>query len=149
MKRIAKGSWVLVADGEKALFLENVGGAQELQLQVVRKEEHDNPSTAEQGTDRPGRRSDGPSGHYSALEETDWHALQKHRFAKDLADMLYGYVQRGRFTQIVVVAAPAVLGDLRPELHPQVQDAIVAEVPKTLTGHPIEEIERLLRAELG
>lgn len=149
MTKISNGSWVLVADGEKALFLENVGDAQDLHLQVVRKDEQENPSSTEQGTDRPGRKSDGPSGHRSAMDDTDWHELEKHRFAKSLADVLYKYAHKGRFDRIVVVAAPGVLGDLRGELHEEVQSRIIGEVPKTLTGHPIDEIEKLVKAELA
>lgn len=148
MTKIETGSWVMVADGEKALFLENAGDARDLHLKVIRKEEQDNPSTSEQGTDRPGRMSDGPSGHRSAVKNTDWHKLQEHRFAKDLADILYRHAHDGRFERIVVVAAPSVLGDLRAELHEEVQSRVVAEIPKTLTGHPIDEIERLVKAEL-
>lgn len=148
MTRITTGSWVLVADGEKALFLENVGDAQDLHLQVVRKDRQENPPAAEQGTDRPGRKSDGPSGHRSAMDDTDWHELEKHRFAKNLAEVLYQYAHKGRFEKIVVVAAPDILGDLRGELHEEVQSRIVGEVPKTLTGHPIDDIERLVKAEI-
>lgn len=148
MTGLANKSWVLIADGAKALFLENVGDAQDMHLQVVRKDRQDNPSSAEQGTDRPGRMSDGPSGHRSAMDDTDWHELGKQRFAKDLADTLYKYAHAGRFDRIVIVAAPSVLGDLRGELHVEVQSRIIAEVPKTLTGHPLDEIEKLLETEL-
>ncbi|WP_284164757.1 host attachment family protein [Frigidibacter sp. SD6-1] len=149
MTRIGAKAWVLIADGEKALFLENVGDARDLHLQVVRKETQSNPPSAEQGTDRPGRMSDGPSGHRSALDDTDWHELGKHRFAKDLARDLYRYALDGRFSEIVIVAAPAVLGDLRKELHEEVLSRIVAEIPKTLTGHPVQDIEKLLTTETG
>lgn len=148
MTRLSKGTWVLVTDSEKALFLENVGDGQDYHLQVRRKAVQDNPATREQGTDRPGRRSDGPSGHYSAMSETDWHELQKDRFAEDLAERLYAQAHRGAFAQIVLVATPEILGKLRPLLHKEVSGRIVAEVPKNLTNVPLDKLEDHIRAAL-
>ena len=54
------GAWVVVADGEKALFLTNVGDMEDMNLVVRKKEEHENPPTGEWAADRPGRFNDGP-----------------------------------------------------------------------------------------
>ena len=43
MTTIKHDTWVLVADGEKALFLENQTDRADPHLRVVRKEEQDNP----------------------------------------------------------------------------------------------------------
>ena len=48
-------AWVMVGDGEKALFFRNEGDAPYPNLEVVDVLEHENPKTREQGTDRPGR----------------------------------------------------------------------------------------------
>lgn len=143
--RLAHDIWVLVADGEKALFLRNEGDALYPNLQVVRKVEEDNPPTREQGTDAPGR--SGPGGTpNSAMEETDWHRIAKERFADEIAQRLYKMAHRGDFERIVLVAPPAVLGEMRQQLHKEVEARVVAEVPKTLTGHPVSEIEKILKA---
>ncbi|MCV2869100.1 host attachment family protein [Defluviimonas sp. WL0002] len=149
MTGLKTGTWVLVADGQKALFLENVGDEQAMHLKVVRKEKQDNPATSEQGTDRPGRMNDGPSVHRSALSDADWHQLQKERFAQDLADLLYERAHANRFDTIVLVAAPEILGALRSNLHKAVRDRVIGEIAKTLTPQPLDEIERRLSAELG
>lgn len=52
--RLKHDTWVLVADGEKALFLRNEGDAEYPNLEVVREMHDDNPPTREQGTDQPG-----------------------------------------------------------------------------------------------
>ncbi len=147
-KSIGTGTWIVIADGEKALFLENVGDAQHYHFQVRRVEEQDNPPNREQGADRPGRQSDGPSGHYSAVEETDWHRLEKERFARGLADILYKSAHRGRFDALVIAASPQVLGEMRTHLHKEVQSRLIAEIPKTLTNHQLDEIEKLVRREV-
>ena len=76
--KITTGTWIVVADGEKALFLENEGYDQDYNFRVRRIEEQDNPPARDQATDAPGRRSDGPSGHFSAMEPTDWHQIERY-----------------------------------------------------------------------
>jgi len=149
MTRLSQGTWVLVADSEKALFLENVGDAEYPHLEVRRVEEQENPSDRAQSANRPGRMNDTGVQQRSALDDTDWHELAKHRFAEDLADRLYKMAHRGRFKRIVLVGAPQVLGDLRQALHKEVSDKVVGEVDKLLTNHPLDEIERLVADELA
>ncbi|MFW2545009.1 host attachment family protein [Primorskyibacter sp. 2E107] len=149
MAILTKGTWVLVADGEKALFLRNDVDAQDPDLNVVRIEEQDNPSDYDQSANRPGRMHDGGPGQKSAVDDTDWHELAKERFADDLADILYKQAHKGAFERLVLVAPPATLGELRDKMHKEVSDKVVAEVDKTLTNHPIDKIEALLKKELA
>jgi protein required for attachment to host cells len=51
------------------------------------------------------------------------------------------------FDQILIVAPPKILGDLRREFAKASKAKIIAEVAKDLTNHTIAEIERLLTAE--
>jgi protein required for attachment to host cells len=149
MTQIDNGTWVLIADGEKALFLENKTDGQDPFFEVFREEEQDNPPNREQAANRPGRFNDGPSVHRSAVADTDWHELAKDRFAHDLADILYKQVHKGRFNKLVIVAPPNTLGELRQELHQEVTQKVIGEVPKTLTNHPIDEIEKIVSTELA
>lgn len=144
--KLKHGLWVVVADGEKALFLRNRGDTRFPDLQVVQEMEQQNPATREQGSDRPGRYNDGPSVHRSAVQDTDWHRIGKERFADDIAERLYGLAHRGAFEEIVLIAPPQVLGEMRRKLHKEVGDRVQAEIPKTLTNHTIFEIESLLQA---
>jgi protein required for attachment to host cells len=141
---IPHGALVLVGDGRKALFLRNAGSPTKVELLTERVLEHSNPATREQGTDRPGRRlgSDGVS--RSALEETDWHQLEEQRFAAEVADVLYSLAHEHKFDELVVVAPPKVLGNLRGAFRKEVATRVVAEVAKDLTSHPIPEVARLL-----
>jgi protein required for attachment to host cells len=145
--RLEHDIWVVVADGEKALFLRNEGDAKFPNLEVFREVKEQNPATHDQGTDRPGRFNDGPSIHRSALEETDWHRVEKERFAKDIAERLYKSAHRGDFKRLVIVAPPLVMGEMRKELHKEVEDRVVGQVTKTLTGHTIDDIEQLLQKD--
>lgn len=148
MTFLTQGTWVLVADSEKALFLENITDAQNPNLQVRRKDEQENPADREQSANRPGRFNDGPSVHRSAVDDTDWHQLAKERFAADLADRLYKMAHKGKFERLVLVAAPEVLGELRKNLHKEVADCVVGEVAKNLTNHEISKIEEMVKEAL-
>lgn len=143
---LTNGTWVLVADGGKALLLENVGDAEMPLLEVRREAAQDNPPTSAQGTDRPGRFNDPGSAHRSTAEPTDWHQLAEDRFAHDLAEMLYARAHAGRFDRLIVTAAPKVLGELRKVLHKEVAGRIMAEVALDLTNHPVDEIARRVAA---
>lgn len=146
--RLDHGTWVLIADGEKALFLENITDAEDPHLQVWREEEQDNPPTREQAANRRGRQQESVGNRRSAYEDTDWHELAKERFADELSDILYEKAHKGAFDHLVIVAAPQVLGDLRDKLHQEVTRRVVGEVDKNLTNHPVHEIETILKSEL-
>lgn len=141
---IPNAALVLVSDGRRALFLRNKGTPKSPELVMERGLESENPPSREQGTDRPGRKpgTDGVS--QSAIEETDWHVQAEERFAATVAETLYQMEHAQEFDELVVVAPPKMLGDLRAKLHQEVADCVVAEVPKDLTSHTIPEISRLL-----
>lgn len=146
--KLNQDTLIVVADSEKVLFLRNLTDIEDPNFEVQGKEEQENPSDLEQSANRPGRMNDSGPGQKSAFDDTDWHELAKERFAKDLADMLYERAHKGQFEKLVIVASPQVLGVLRDELHKEVADKLVADIPKTLTNHPIEEIEDIIRKEL-
>ncbi|MBX3567386.1 MAG: host attachment protein [Rhizobiaceae bacterium] len=144
--KLSHGIWVVVADGEKALFLENKGDGLHPRLEVVRELSEENPPTRAQGTDRPGRFNDGPSPHKSAVAETDWHRIAKTRFADEIADKLYHAAHRGDFREVVLVAPPLVLGEMRKKLHKEVAARVMGEFARTLTNHTVPDIEKSLMA---
>ncbi|KEP70779.1 host attachment protein [Thioclava sp. BHET1] len=148
MTELKSGTWVVIADGEKALFLENTMDAEDPYLVVRRIDEQENPADHAQGTDRPGRMADNGMGQRSALDDTDWHQLAKMRFADDLADTLFKLVHKGRIERLVIAAAPRILGEVRQKLHSEVSNIVVGEIDKTLTNHPIDEIEKIVAGHL-
>jgi protein required for attachment to host cells len=135
---------ILIADGERALFLRNEGSPQNVKLAVERVLEQDNPATREQGTDRPGRTNSRMATRRSAIDEIDWHQLGEDRFAGEIAAALYRLIQANRDLKLVLVAPPKTLGELRKSLHSEVIAGIAAEIPKELTAHSLPNIERLL-----
>ena len=145
--KLPHGAWVFVGDGQKALFLINEGDGKFPNLRRLAVEEHKDPPSREQGSDAPGRAYSSVGRIRSAVEETDWHELKKERFATSIADRINKAAQSGAFSQIVIVAPPKILGELRREFTKETEAKVIAEVPKDLTHHTIAEIERLLTAE--
>jgi protein required for attachment to host cells len=145
--KLAHGAWVFVGDGQKALFLINEGDEKFPNLRRLSVEVHRDPPTHEQGSDAPGRAYSSVGWGRSAVEETDWHELEKERFAASIADRINKAAQSAAFKQLVIVAPPKILGDLRHELTKETETKILAEIPKDLTHHTIAEIERLLTAD--
>ena len=142
--QLQNGAWVLVVDGAKALILENVTDGADPNLRVVRKDENDAPDSRGESTTGPEQDGDQKKGTASAH-----HTFEEHRFAEEMAERLYKMAHRGRFQQLVIVAPPKVLGTLRQKLHKEVASRVVAEVHKTLTGHPVDQIERIVADELA
>ena len=140
-------AWVVVANGEKALFMRNEGDGEYPNLEVFREEEIDNPPNREQAANRRGRQSDSTSNRRYAYEDTDWKQLGKERFAKDLAEILYKRAHANKFDKLVIAADPSTLGELRKEFHQAVTDRIIHEVPKDLTNHPMDEMEKVLTSQ--
>lgn len=141
---IDHNAWVMVGDGQKALFFRNEGDSTYPNLEVVDVMEQENPASSVQGTDRPGRVHSSYGTARSAMQETNWHKLEKHRFAKDIADALYTAAHKGQFEKLVIAAPPMIMGDLRKAMHKEVSDKVVAEISKNLTNMPPHEIEKIL-----
>ena len=143
-------AWILVGDGRKALVLRNEGDARFPNLKTVRVFDNGHvPSTAELGTDKPGRAAQAQDGRRSGVEQTDWHELAELRFAGDVAQALEARHTAGDFAALVVVAPPRTLAELRRSFSGGLQAKIIAEVDKDLTKHPVYEIERLLFGHAG
>lgn len=141
---IPHNAYVFVGDGRKALVLRNEGDAKYLDLKMERVFTDKNPPTHEQGTDRPGREHSSLGAGRSSVTQTDWHDLEEHKFAHEVAAALEKVVRERKAEALVVIAPPRTLADLRKAFHDDVKRKIVAELDKDLTKHPIYDIEKHL-----
>lgn len=148
MTKLKTGTWIVVADSEKALLLENLGDGDFPNFSVIEKETQENPPSREQAANRPGRVSDSTGQQRSAMSDTDWHQLAKDRFADDLAEMLNRHALKQDFSSLVLIAAPHVLGEVRKHLHGEVESRIVAQIDKNLTNLPLDKIEEQVKQDL-
>ncbi|WP_229266730.1 host attachment protein [Leptospira sp. severe_002] len=144
--RIRRGEWLVVADGGKALILENIGDALYPNLRTKEVFEHNGSRTNEIGTDRPGRSFSSVGPGRSAMEQTDWHAQEEERFLCRLAARLDKAVLAGEVKDLILVAPPAALGTLRKAISPHVREAIRTEIEKDYVKMPLDQIEKHLAA---
>jgi protein required for attachment to host cells len=136
---------VFVGDGRKALFLRNAGDEKFPDLKTEQVFVDQNPATRDQGSDKPGRLFAGPTApNRSAVEPTDWHELEEHRFARTVADAFEKLVRDRKVKAVIIAAPPRILAELRRALHGDVKARVMAEVDKDFTKHPVYEIERHL-----
>lgn len=144
--RISHDALVLVADGRKSLFLRNDGDADYPNLIVEDQRAHADLEDREIKTDAAGRASSPVGGRQSSVDEPNYHQLEEDRFAADTATLLGKRAQSSDFEQLIIVAPPRTLGELRRHFDKAVQAKIVAEIDKDLVNHPIDQVEKLLKA---
>lgn len=142
--KIGSGAWVVVCDGNKALVLENHGDKEYPDLRTREVFQQENPSTAEQGTDRPGRSHSSVGPGRSAVGQTDWHDQAEARFLKELAEKLHLAAHNGATKELVIVAPPRALGMIREHYTPAIKAALQKEIDKDLVKIPVDQIEKHL-----
>jgi protein required for attachment to host cells len=142
--KIRHGDWVIVCDGKKALVLENEGDEKFLNLKTRAVHEQTDLKTHDLGTDAPGRAFSSVGSGRSAVEQTDWHEQEEHRFLHKLLARLEVAVNAGEAKSLILVAPPRALGVLRQALSTTLRAAVRAEIDKDLVKLPVHEIEKHL-----
>ena len=126
---------VVISTGFEAKLFRNAGKKGELKL-------------APAGSINPADLDDeGPSGSF-VPDATD-HDIDEATFAKQLAGHLYQMAHAGKYDDLVLVADPVTLGQIRPLLHKEVTDKIVLQMDKTLINSATDEIEQVLLAKIS
>lgn len=137
-------TWVLVADGAHARFLENLGPGKGLQPALDHELQQDLPPNREIVTDKPGRGAGPNAGRHGYAPRVDWHEFEKERFAHQVARLLDKACAENRFDRLVLVAPPKALGYLRSELDKRTRDSVTGELQKDLTHADDAELARHL-----
>lgn len=132
MTLVPSDALVVVADGTGARVFRNRGEAHTVQLHQVDLLELMNMD------------DDGPSG--SMPQESTGFDIDEATFAKQLAHGLNQGALKHQYAHLVLIADPATLGRVRPQLHKEVQARMVTEIAKTLTNAPLGDIEQVLQA---
>jgi len=138
-----KTAWVLVADGAKARLLERVGPNGPLVPASAKcfSESEARIPTRDIGADRPGRVHESADITRHSMEpRVDWHRYAKEQFARSVADALDKAALKKKFDELILVAPPQVLGDLRSALGPHARAMVAGEIAKDLTNLPDHEL---------
>jgi protein required for attachment to host cells len=142
-----RGGWVVVGDGRKALFLRNDGDALNPNLKITETlEAGPSEPTRAMGADKPGRVFASIRGRGAAVEETDLHQQAEDRFARMTALRIKHLRENEKVSWLALTAPPQTLAVWRKSLDAATRLVVVAEIPKDLTRHPVDEIGRILCA---
>lgn len=135
-------TWIVLADGDKAKVFEQDGSGKGLRAVKDANLEQDHLRDQDIMADRPGRSisSAGPGSRSAVGYHTDPVEARERRFVEKLAAMLDEKRTAGAYDRLVIAAAPAALGDLRPALTEQVRRVVVAELAKDLTNIPMPDL---------
>ncbi len=142
--KVPHKSWVIVCDGSRALFLENGGDAETLNLRLAERFAQEDAPSRDLGTDRPGRSHSSVGNGRSAMEETDWHEQAEQEFIKRVAERLNALVYDKTIEDYVLIAPPPAIGALRPYLKAETSAAMREEIQKELANQSVADIEKHL-----
>jgi protein required for attachment to host cells len=143
-----KSTWLVVADNSKARIFtvsSQMGPIEEIES-IVHAEArlHEQKMTS----DLPGRgNSKGGAGH-SYQDEVSPKDQENINFAKQIANNLDSARKSGKFKQVMLVAAPAFLGNLRNQMTAQTQKITCFELAKNMSHLDAKEIRELLPERL-
>jgi len=93
-------------------------------------------------SDAPGRAFDRFGGARHAIEpHLGVKQEQRRRFVREVVDRIEKAHLNGVFDQLVLVAAPAVLGVIRKTLPLDLVNSVVKEIPKDVIGQGVDKIQ--------
>ena len=131
---IPSGASVAVADGETLNMFRNDG-------------DEANPSLVKMPATDVNTGNKGSGGrHNSSSANPAGTQLTEDNFAAGIADQLNQKVLLGKISDLIVIAAPRTLGELRKSYHAKLSVILVGEIAKDLTGHSIQDIEKTIAA---
>lgn len=124
---------VAVADGKNFIVFRNDGTLFEPQLSKLAQPELEATNFS------AGVRDDDTIGRMHG--RTD---LKELAHGAAVAEWLNARAIAGEIDKLLVIADPKTLGEMRHHYHSELQSRIVGELAKTLTGEPVERIERAI-----
>lgn len=84
--------------------------------------------------------------HYSSAGNPQASLLEEDAFAAAATDWLNGQVLAHKIEQLVIIAAPRTLGEMRKHYHKQLEAVLACDLAKDLVGRSGPEIVVALRA---
>ncbi len=130
--QLPKGATVAVADGEKLNLFRNTGDEANPKLTAL--------PDAHVVSDNKGS----GARHKSSSGNPDNSQVEEDSFAAGIADLLNRQVLDGKITDLIVIAAPRTLGELRKHYHKKLSATLVGEISKDLTGHSLQDVEKAI-----
>lgn len=130
---LPKGTTVAVADGEKFSLFRNTGDGA-------------NPALTAMPVEIDSVNKGSGAGHQDSAANPDNNQAAEDGFAGGIAGLLNKRVLDGEISDLVIIAAPRTLGELRKSYHKKLSEVLRGEISKDLTGHLLHDIEKAIAA---
>jgi protein required for attachment to host cells len=137
--------WILVANQAEAQIYSSDQLPGNLLLVDVLENSEGTTHPRDLISDAPGRAFNSTgSGRHAMEPNTGVKEEQRRRFVKEMADRLQAAHLKGDFAQLVLMAAPAVLGVIRKSLTVGLKKTVIKEIPKDVIGQDVDKIQSQL-----
>jgi protein required for attachment to host cells len=131
--KLPHNAHVAVADGKKFMLLRNTGKPFEPKLEMVEQ-----PDLEASNFSAGVRHQDDVSQRTGATD------LNELAHGAAVAEWLNAKAVAGELSQLMVMADPKTLGEMRRHYHSELEKALVGEIDKTVTGEPLEKIASVI-----
>ncbi|SEM78546.1 Protein required for attachment to host cells [Sphingomonas gellani] len=132
--KIPRNAVIAVVDGEKLNLFHNTGDEGAPNLSALPDAD---VSTQNKGSG--GRHQSSSANPSDSQQDED-------SFAAGVAEVLNARVLSGKIDDLIVIAAPRTLGELRKHYHKTLEGKLVGELSKDLTGHSTDDIAMAIAA---
>lgn len=130
---LPKGTTIAVADGEKLKLFRNAGDEAGLKLTLLERSDVNVDSK-------------GSASRQASSGNPDDSQGSEDNFSVGIVDLLNKEVLEGRISNLIVIAAPRALGEMRKHYHKALTAKLLGEIAKELTGHALADVETAIRA---
>ena len=131
--KLPHNAHVAVVDGNRFMLLRNTGKPFEPSLEMVEEPNLD-PSNFSAGV----RHQD------DAGQKTGATDLNELAHGAAVAEWLNAKAVSGDLSQVMVMADPKTLGEMRRHYHSELEKVLVGEIDKTVTGEPLDRIAKVI-----
>lgn len=124
---------IAIVDGDRFVLMKNSGQIFEPKLEKVAVPDIEGTNFS------AGVRNQDPSG-----QERDGNGLGELAYAAAVAEYLNAMAIADDFKDLILIADPKTMGEMRRHYHIELKERLVGEIGKTLTREPVDAIERAI-----
>lgn len=143
--RINADTLMVMADGQKAIFLKNTAADGDIRLQQLCIMSLKTEPSRKLGRDRPGHSQIRSDSHRTSYVQPDYHQIVEDRFLGSVAKGITQFLKLGDFHDIMLVAEPRAIGVLRRQMDEATKEFIRAEITKDYLKTKIPDLENYLQ----
>lgn len=142
--KISSDTLVVMADGQKAVFLRNESQDPQMKLERLCVMTLAAEPSRKLGRDRPGHAQIRSESLKTSYRQPDYHQLLENRFLGSVANGIQQFFKIGDFNDIVLIAEPRALGVLRQKIDENLRPSIRAEISRDYLKTNLPDLEHYL-----